>query len=379
MTRAIVVSVVLVAALGIGARSASAQVRVPGFTPSENGFQFSNAWWPVEPDVVVNVAGTQVPLGNAQQGLCGGMVYAVRDYFQSTMHVPIATHNPAPQTTLYNYIVERLFDGFTADVVARTYLLQSELWDYDRQSTMVGQWPLIKADLDAGILSPLMLIRLRSDLNPSDLGHNHQVLAWGYDVLSASSVAIYIYDPNDPANDAVTVTVDLAHATARQSTGEAVTSFFRTDYAPKAPPATTSWRNGFEGADASAWWFTGVAGMGYDARTGTNAGWVKATGTGTWNAVNTWAPLLSGRTCDMRSYVLANETGPIDAYMSMRSSVDGHILNEVQITEAGSSYERRTVEFTADSNWGLFYVGMWGVGPTTWIWTDDVEVVCEAW
>lgn len=54
--------------------------------------------------------------------------------------------------------------------------------------------PAIKADIDAGKLSPLGLIRVKS-ANPGELGQNHQVLACGYD-LNGTSLALHVHDPN---------------------------------------------------------------------------------------------------------------------------------------------------------------------------------------
>jgi hypothetical protein len=52
----------------------SANNQVAGFTPSANGFHFVNSW-PSEPDIVVNVPALgNVSIGNASNGLCGGLV-----------------------------------------------------------------------------------------------------------------------------------------------------------------------------------------------------------------------------------------------------------------------------------------------------------------
>ena len=52
------------------------QVRVPGFVPSEDGLHFANCY-PHEPQVVVDFLGHRLEFGDAANGLCGGMVYAV--------------------------------------------------------------------------------------------------------------------------------------------------------------------------------------------------------------------------------------------------------------------------------------------------------------
>jgi len=61
----------------------TASNQVAGFMPSANGFHFINSW-PSEPDIVVNVPALgRVAVGDASNGLCGGMVFAVRDFFEA--------------------------------------------------------------------------------------------------------------------------------------------------------------------------------------------------------------------------------------------------------------------------------------------------------
>ena len=56
-----------------------ASARVPGFLPSTCGFGFANAFLP-QPLFRLPLAGLRV--GDASRGLCGGMVFAARDYFE---------------------------------------------------------------------------------------------------------------------------------------------------------------------------------------------------------------------------------------------------------------------------------------------------------
>jgi hypothetical protein len=42
----------------------------------------------------INIAGINVPIGDASNGLCGGMVFAVRDYFGSGLAIPNTASNP---------------------------------------------------------------------------------------------------------------------------------------------------------------------------------------------------------------------------------------------------------------------------------------------
>ena len=47
--------------------------------------------------------------------------------------------------------------------------------------TIVDEWPKVKADIDNGHPSPLDLIEVYS-FDPTLLGENHQVLAYGYEL-----------------------------------------------------------------------------------------------------------------------------------------------------------------------------------------------------
>ena len=81
---------------------------------------------------------------------------------------------------------------------------------------------------------PLGLIRIKS-LNPGDLGHNHQVMAYGYR-LTGSNVILRIYDPNHPSDDTVTINLSLAstgepvHADYSVQDGKPIYAIFRTNY-----------------------------------------------------------------------------------------------------------------------------------------------------
>src|SRR5689334_9274155 len=62
---------------------------------------------------------------------------------------------------------------------------------------------MIRADIDAGHPSPLGLVTIKSYW-PGDLGANHQVLAYRY-LESGTDVTLWVYDPNQPDNDNVTI------------------------------------------------------------------------------------------------------------------------------------------------------------------------------
>lgn len=226
---------------------------VPGFQPSRHGFRFANAW-PSQPDLAIRLPLVgSVKVGDAADGLCGGMVYAVRDYYEAGVSPP---PGPMPEagTLLYRYIVTRLFDSFDLPRGALTYYAWMNLPNGDQLvrgrpihgvawRTVIRQWPRVRADIDAGHPSPLGLITVRS-VNPRDLAKCHQALAYAYD-LTGSMVTLRVYDPNtdpDGADNCVLV-MDIGHPDQRTSTRHnlaiphPIRGFFRTSYAPEVPPA----------------------------------------------------------------------------------------------------------------------------------------------
>src|SRR5689334_2667305 len=81
-----------------------------GFLPSSSGFKFGNSFPPV-PLKKIKVLGQQISIGNASYGLCGGMIYAVMDYFEANM--PIPSNPTAPSSgALFEYIVNRQIESF---------------------------------------------------------------------------------------------------------------------------------------------------------------------------------------------------------------------------------------------------------------------------
>ncbi len=248
---------------------------VPGFTPSTSGFHFANAF-PSVPLVTINVLGQNIPIGDASNGLCGGMVYAVRDFFESkTALWPDTT--PPSSGPLFDFFVKRLVDSFNLVLppppppppfitptppfgpgpVTYMWLMDPALPDHEtvasnallaphgRAWIMINEeWPKIQADIDNGMLSTMALVEIKS-LDPLQMGMNHQVLAWGYK-LDGTDLTIHVYDPNYPDNNTVTLSLSIAdpqHTTpVTYSTGETIWCFFKSVYtfaSPPPPPAPT--------------------------------------------------------------------------------------------------------------------------------------------
>jgi hypothetical protein len=220
-------------------------VRVPGFLPSTRGLHFPNRF-PHVPNLEIDLPGGRtLPIGDAANGLCGGMAYTVRDLLEAGVAPPALRSAPG-EGPLFRYIADRLLDSFNLPFGPATYLrlMHPALPDGDlavihgRAWRMIRlEWPAIRSDLDRGALSPLGLVKAKSR-DPRQLGRNHQVLAWGYD-LDGSRLTLRLYDPNHPDDDQVTMSLDLAHprrpTKVTCSDGGTVWCFFRTAYRFKDP------------------------------------------------------------------------------------------------------------------------------------------------
>jgi hypothetical protein len=187
------------------------------FLPSRDGFKFSNRW-DNAPYTLPPLRGSLLDqkYGNAKDGLCGGMVLTALDYFVAGQEIPAMEKAPAgEQDPLFLHFVDRLFDTFSVNSVSLMLKLMNPLYpDGDenvlstfglangRAAVMAHQeWPLIRGEIDAGRPSPVCVITVKS-LNPGDLGHNHQVLAYAYEA-DGHNIKLHVYDPNQPLMDGI--------------------------------------------------------------------------------------------------------------------------------------------------------------------------------
>jgi hypothetical protein len=228
-------------------------VRVPGFLPSTSGLHFINAF-PHAPAVEIPLPnGQTLGIGDAANGLCGGMVFTVRDYFEAHRSPPSDTTPPPEGSPLFEYLVGRLIASFNLPLGIARYL---ELMDPLRPAAetfqsshglglhscgwiMVEQeWSKVQQELDAGHPSPLGLVKVVSS-SARDLGKNHQVLAYGYD-LDGSDLKVSLYDPNYPDRDDICLQVSLGNPSAPTPvtytpSSESVVCFFHTPYTAATP------------------------------------------------------------------------------------------------------------------------------------------------
>jgi hypothetical protein len=228
---------------------------VANFRPSANAFRFTNSFPPESTiDIDLGPAG-RVGLGDASQGVCGGMTFAVRDYFEAGRPVPPDDSPPAKGTPLFGYLTRRLVDSFDVpDGVLRyaQWMLMPSgeipvpfgLGHGTFLRTVTSSWPLVRADIDAGHPSPLGLVTVHTaDLR--QIGKCHQVLAYGYRIDDGRTVSLSIYDPNTEMATSDDVRISFAADAPHRPSPithninidePTLHGFFRTKYVPKTPP-----------------------------------------------------------------------------------------------------------------------------------------------
>ena len=212
-------------------------VSVAAFAPETNGFRFPNSF-PTAPVITLPIPGWgPLPVGDVSNGLCGGMVFAARDFFESHQNLPIDANPPAPGSPLFEMIVRRLIDSFDLPDGPLRYFQWMNLPDEDSWigagvATLTrAEAAKLRHEVDRGRLACLGLVRSHSH-DPSDLGKNHQVLAYGYALDEANRLTTHLYDPNHPDGD-TRVTIDLTPRAPLQldySSGEPTRGFFVSSY-----------------------------------------------------------------------------------------------------------------------------------------------------
>jgi hypothetical protein len=218
---------------------------VPGFLPAQHGFRFANAFASQPLFRIPLPPFRGIPIGDAKNGLCGGMIFAARDFFESGSPLPEINESPGHGSLLFDYLVRRLFDSFDLPFgPIKYYRWMAARDEAVIRRTLTDEWPRVRADLDAGQLVPLGLVRL-SSRDPWRMGENHQVLAYAYELDDASgALTIAVYDPNHPGrNDAILDLNVTGDGGIVSSTGERVRGFFRTPYRFRSVPTLLTAEN----------------------------------------------------------------------------------------------------------------------------------------
>jgi hypothetical protein len=214
---------------------------VDQFLPSTRGFHFANAFPPGPTVRFGPIDPRWIGVGDASSGLCGGMSLSVRDLFEWNVVPPPETEPPANGSDRFQALVRRQVQSLDWMRVPLRFYLLSALGGR-RRAAFEREWPPLKAELDAGRLAAIGVIR-KASANPFRLTFNHQVLAWGYDE-EPGRLMIRLYDPNWPNRDDVALEIVRDPATGeptamRQTTGEPLLAFF---VAPYERHPVNAWR-----------------------------------------------------------------------------------------------------------------------------------------
>jgi hypothetical protein len=215
------------------------ETTVPGFLPSTSGLHFSNSWPPGTPALVVRTPLGALRIGDASRGLCGGMVLAAADLSHAGRTPPARTDSPPAGSPAIQYLTKRLLDSWDLPEGPTRYYR----WMLAGDEGSSGTWqrtaaglPGICSVLDSGRLCPLGVVTVHS-WKPTDLGANHQVLAYGYR-RDDDAVTLRVYDPNQPDDDAVALRCDTAGRQAPEGhldLPHATRGLFRIGWSPHDP------------------------------------------------------------------------------------------------------------------------------------------------
>ncbi len=215
------------------------------FTPAQNGYHFANYF--------VNVIADVPGVGKLQTGgRCGGMAFSALDHFFFNLALPAFTSAdfapalvPPDSHPLSQYIYRRQIDSFFT-LTATKFVVWSLAPDGPsffskgvRRRTREDEFKRLREFIDRGIPVTLGMIIAR-DLN--NLGHNHQVVAYGYDVDTATgALTVHIYDVNWPDMEiALTAGKDDAMWSESSPGKEQWRGWFVQDYAARRPPEDLS-------------------------------------------------------------------------------------------------------------------------------------------
>jgi hypothetical protein len=173
----------------------AAPVMTP-FNPAVNGFRFPNTF----------VNSLAPALDFHTEGLCGGMTYAVLDYYNAHWPAPDQDYRPANGTALQEYLYARQIDSIAQDLdkwtegFSRGGADKGALFSLGLETAPGSRIAELRSFLDRGVPVPLGLQTAQG------WSANHQVLAIGYDLgryegdlgANQGDFRIFLCDPNFP-------------------------------------------------------------------------------------------------------------------------------------------------------------------------------------
>ncbi len=160
-----------------------------GFRPSRNAWRFVNSF---PPGPIAKVSGLSI--GDAADGLDGGMAVAAVDLWMRGIAPPDDTSPPPNGSPEFAYLARR-----------QTLLVR-------RGSThsFAETWPSIRADIAAGRPVPLRL-SFRTPARQGDAARDGRHHVVGFAAAEAADhIEIRIYDPNHPGDDSLAIVATLA-------------------------------------------------------------------------------------------------------------------------------------------------------------------------
>ncbi len=236
--------------------------RVGDFQPSLHGLHFANHFPPGPTLRFGPIDPRWLGVGDASQGLCGGMCFVVGDLWAAGILPPEDRQPPSFDSPRFRRLVHRQVESLDWLRTPFAFWLRAVVPDdlpvgrpADSWSTawrrfglrpllrrtLAVDWPPIRATLEAGRLAMVGLVRVRS-IDPWTLVANHQVVAYGYR-RTGTELRIAVYDPNHPDRDDVEIVVEFEGpdrpSRISQTTGEPLRGFFGCRYRPEPPG---SWR-----------------------------------------------------------------------------------------------------------------------------------------
>jgi hypothetical protein len=180
------------------------------FKPSVHGFKFVNNFpgYPL-PFSIPNLS--NLTAVKSSYGLCGGMSSAVYDFLLAGRSIPSITTAPERASTLHRYLYRRQVDTFGA---FGEYIAKFAQWMVLPDDTILGtqkrtydEFEEIRAKLDDGNAVVLGLVYV-SGSESMAIWNNHQVLAYGYSEISATTIDVKICDPNYPQRDDIVIRLE---------------------------------------------------------------------------------------------------------------------------------------------------------------------------
>lgn len=190
---------------------------VPGFLPSVAGFHFPNRW-PSAPALKLDLRvpgpvpiGLTLRVGDTASGLCGGMALAALDLWLAGEPPPPDTDPPVPGSPLFRHIVRCQLGSLEMGLaVVRFFQVQASSRRSRARLAVRDAWPAVRRSIDVGRPALLGLVHVAS-ADPRRLAANHQVVAYGYELdAAAGRLALRIYDPNQPDDDAIRLRLTLS-------------------------------------------------------------------------------------------------------------------------------------------------------------------------